>query len=406
MRKRLTSLIISAQYHPESSGGVVTHVNYLAESLHKLKTTQRHIIHVVTTHNKGSKKVETGGVAPNLIVHKLEGQNLHFDPTGSIPYENAVKFCMELCNSHKPNIIHVHDFESAYIATLLKAVYNIPVIFTVHKTPKEWDASEVYRDPKNFYLHALTKLDVFDIFIAPSNAYKDHLLDHGIENGKIRIIHHGIPRHYLKSLSNAKVFEKFNINDFNGKIIFCPIRLDRHKGPDIFIEAASIVLEKHHNDDLLFIIAGNGSKKYKQKLMDLVNTFGIENKILVGPPDNKPLVLSEMASLYRKSYICVLPSRREGFGQAVIEAFVFNKPIVASNVGGINELIIPEKTGLLFNRDEPERLAVQIMRLLNDKRLVKNIVKNVKIEIKLKYESSIMAKGYYDIYKECRNVQT
>lgn len=402
-KKNLSILIITATYPPESSGGVAAHVHYLAKSLNDLRTSGRHFVNIVTVHNKGQSRPEKFGTPPNIFIHKLQGVCSHFDPIGAIPFEKAVKYCMELCNDpiKKPDVIHVHDFEGVHIATLLKAVFQIPIIFTVHKTPKEWDNTHIYRDTKNFHLQALTKLKLFDYFIAPSAAYKQHLLDHGIVNRKIEIIHHGIPKHYLESLNDKKVFQRIKFNPVGKKLIFCPIRLDKHKGPDIFIEAASIVLETLQDETLYFIIAGNGSDKYKRQMTQFATSCGVVDKILIGPPDNLPLTLAEMASVYRQSHICVLPSRREGFGQVVLEAFLFKKPIIGSNVGGISELIIPGGNGLLFNRDEADDLAEQIIRLLEDKKLSTTIAENGRKDFLEKYDAKFMAGKYYDLYMKC-----
>lgn len=381
------------------------HTQYLARSISKIKTSKRHFTHVVAVHNKGQSSPETSGLPPNLLVHRLQGLRSHFDASGSIPYEKAVTYCMKLCNNlkNKPDVIHVHDFEGVHIASLLKAVFKIPIILTIHKTPKEWDKTIIYNDPKNFHLHALTQLELFDYFIAPSNAYKQHLRDHGVVEEKIAVIPHGIPITYLQSLNNNKVFARltppFALDD--KKIIFSPIRLENHKGPDIFIKAAKIVIENVKDDNLYFIIAGSGSENYKEELLELTRSCGIRDKISIGPSDNKPLSLEEMATLYRKAHICVLPSRREGFGQVVLEAFVFRKPIIGANVGGISELIVPEENGLLFNRDEPEHLADQITRLLKDNQLYKTLAENGRRDVLQKHDAGFMAKKYYDLYTRC-----
>ena len=212
-KKRLVSLNITAMFPPENTGGVATHVNYLSMALNKLKTNERHYVHVVSVHNE-TRICDKGSKPPNLHIHKIPGINSHFDAKGSIPYESVIRHCMSLCNDPKkrPHVIHVHDFEGVHIAALLKAIYEIPIILTIHKTPKEWDKTEVYSEPKNFHLQALTKLDLFDYFIAPSKAYKQHLIDHKVCEDKIQIIHHGIPKKYLHGLSSPEIFNRLGID--------------------------------------------------------------------------------------------------------------------------------------------------------------------------------------------------
>lgn len=397
-------MIISSMYPPENTGGVATHVNYLVRALLAAKTTGRHFIHVVAASGDETRLVSKGGKPPNFNMHWVSGIGPHFDSSGSVPYEKAIRKCMKLCNdpNTRPDVIHVHDFEGIHIASLLKAVYDIPLVLTIHKTPKEWDSTTVFHDPKNFHLHAVNKLDIFDHFVAPSLAYQQHLLDQGIGEEKIEVIHHAIPRYFLQSHSDLTVFDRISI-DRDKPIVFCPIRLDKHKGPDVFIEAVAHVLESQKNDELQFVIAGNGSHAYTQSLRRIAEANGVAGRVVIGPPDGKALSISEMASMYRQAQICVLPSRREGFGLAILEAFIFGVPIVGSNVGGIGEVIRPEYNGLLFNRDEADHLAHQILRLLGDKRLGKQLVENAKKDVEGKYGAEEMAEKYYRLYMKCKN---
>lgn len=397
----LKVLIISGMYPPENSGGVAVHVKYLAQSLSGIKTTHKQRVTIVTAVTDMISGPKPFKPVVNFLLSL--GSNGHFISTGGIPFEPVIKKCMDYCNSEKtrPDVIHVHDFEGIHIGGLLKKIFNIPLVFTVHKTPKEWDKASIKDEPKDFHLQAIIRMDIVDTFIAPSNAYKQQLVAHGVKKNKIMMIYHGIPYNYIASLNSKTILNDMHLTG-RRNIIFAPIRLDEHKAPDVFIKAAIHVRAKLDHSDFCFVIAGTGSKDIQEEMNTLVEKYALKDIVIIGHPDNKPLSLAEMASIYRKAKICVLPSRREGFGQAILEAFAFKVPIIASNVGGVPEIIDSGVNGLLFDRDEPEKLAKRIVKLLDDAPLAKRLVEKGVETLFEKFEAGIMGKKYYDLYSELK----
>ena len=126
------------------------------------------------------------------------------------------------------------------------------------------------------------------------------------------------------------------------------------KGPDLFIDAAKLLLEK--NDKLCFKIAGEGDRSgYQQKIDEL----GIQDQFqLLGSVSDIPGLLSTWD-------IAVLPSRAEGMPNAVLEYMAAGRPIVATRVGGTPELIQHESSGILTQPESPIELAAGIQRLLD-----------------------------------------
>ena len=132
----------------------------------------------------------------------------------------------------------------------------------------------------------------------------------------------------------------------------------------------------------------------------------MERVIRLGPSNSEDLHPTEMPTLYRQAKICVLPSQREGFGQALLEAFVHKKPVIASNTGGIPEVVIPNVTGLLFNRNEAHNLAFQIKTLLEDEdnKLAFGLAEEAYKQLTRKYDVTIMAQRYFELYKKVAGI--
>lgn len=395
-RPRLRILVISKDFNPPGTGGVATHVRYLTDALNKaIRCYFKSQIQVLTT---GSKTVGDGN-PPSLIVHRVGGVDGHFPSSENVPFDNALHFLNDNWWKLQPNIIHAHDFEAIQIGLIAQATYKVPLVATIHKAPKEWDSTSPQRDPKDGYLEFLKARHIPISFIAPSRAYRDRLRQQKFSRARIHLIPHGIPTEFATSQSgDPKILEKFNLMDSH-ELILCPSRADPHKGIETFFEAAKTTLERTNNKNLIFAVAGSAPENYRTRLNALAVHLGIESNVRLGPSDNKDVAPDMMPALFRRAKLCVVPSRREGFGLVILEAFATKCPVIASNTGGIPEIIDPQKTGLLFHRDEASSLAQQIIRLLADEDLRNIIIKAAHKKIFKEFSAARMAKDHLNLYR-------
>ena len=339
-----------------------------------------------------------------MIVRRLPGKNSHFLPVGDVPFEHAVKYLLDNWFKIRADLIHVHDFEGVQIGLMLKTAFGIPLIMTVHRTPKEPDPTLPQRDVKDCYLRVILKSNLVDKLIAPSNAYRSHLLSQGFDHSQVETIYHGVPVQSLLRLSdNPEAIKRLALDEAD-ELVLCPIRLDPHKRPETFIEAAAIVKNQLKSRRLVFAIAGSGTEKYRKELAQRAYTLGVHENLRFGAADNMDFLPNEMPTLYRRARVCVLPSTREGFGQVLLEAAVFKSPVVAANTGGIPEVVIANRTGLLFNRDEPADLAQQIRRLLEDEYLSDYLTNQAAVEVARKFDAGRMAKDYLRVYQRVTGI--
>jgi glycosyltransferase involved in cell wall biosynthesis len=410
-KKKLDVLMISASYEPQT-GGVASHVKYLTEALTRVTKSRVNLTKVcrvvVLT---GSGRPQAEGTPEKTRFYtvyrtpfdlKIDGEP--FSSAGSAPLARQIEFAQKNWSKIIPDVIHAHDLEIAYIGWMLKIAYGIPLVVTIHKAPKEWDATSTQRDPKNCFLEAMLVGGWADRLIAPSSAYKARLLNQNFTPDKVTKILHGVPVKWLASQGNREVFRRFRLHP-NDKFLLCPTRLDPHKGVEILIEAAKILNDRPEGRDLLYVIAGGGTDEYKNDIAASLNGSGIESRVRLGPDGGGNCTLSEMASLYKAALACVLPSLREGFGQAILEAYVFKTPVVASNTGGIPDVVIPDKTGLLFNRGEARDLVHQLERILNDKLLAKTIADSALQTVQEEFSAQRMAYDYFHMYREVAQIR-
>lgn len=146
------------------------------------------------------------------------------------------------------------------------------------------------------------------------------------------------------------------------KILFVGA-LDRHKGIDVLLEAWIRVEEEFPEADL--IIAGDGP--WRNRLERLVQELWVQGGISLAGQVSR----SDIKEYLDDSSLLVLPSRSEGLGRVILEAFARGRPVVATAVGGIPELIEHGHNGLLVPPEDPSALADAIVELLSDRRRIR-----------------------------------
>jgi glycosyltransferase involved in cell wall biosynthesis len=165
--------------------------------------------------------------------------------------------------------------------------------------------------------------------------------------------------------------------------------LRRIKGLDVLIAAAARIVAS--SPDTRFVIAGDGPER--ESALRHVRELGIETSFeFLGHRDDVPAVLAN-ADLF------VLPSRSEAFPNAVIEAMAAGLPVVATQVGGIVELVQPERTGVLVPSDDPEALADAVMSLIADPDRANALGRTARQEIERQYSLSSMVARFEELYE-------
>ena len=170
------------------------------------------------------------------------------------------------------------------------------------------------------------------------------------------------------------------------KFIVSVGQLEKVKGIDILIKALSKI--EHEFSDFKLIIIGDG--KEKENLKNLSSNLKIQDKIEF----KGKLSLKETKDVIKNCYSLVLSSLSEGLPRVLMEAMALGKPVIASNVGGIPELIKENENGFLFEKGNSEELAQKLRVLLKDEVLVKKMGKKGKEIIENKFSNEKYVKNY------------
>lgn len=230
-----------------------------------------------------------------------------------------------------------------------------------------------------------------DKIIAISNCVKDFLINYfKTDPSKIEIIYNGVDFNY---------FSKYHKSSKEWVPVFGTIaRLDKVKGHIYLFEAIKKIRDKNIGKPK-FIFVGDGSEK--EKINFFIKNNRLENIEMVGEK-------KEIGEYMRKIDVFILPSLSEGLGVSIIEALTAGKLVIASNIGGIKELIHHRKTGILFSPGNSNSIFETIKWILQNKKEAIALKEKSWIWIKEKkddFDISNVAKKYSLIFEELEYTQ-
>ena len=298
------------------------------------------------------------------------------------------------------SIVHARSRAPAWSCWLATKITNRKFVTTFHGTYNFGGKL------KKFYNSVMVRSD---LIIAGSNFIFSHIKENYSEflnpKKKFLVIFRGINVDYFDSSTKLEIDEKNLLNEWEidkeKKIILLPGRLTSWKGQEMFIESLNLVKIELGYEAFHAVILGNdqGRDLYKKKLIRLTEQYRLTNQIKF--IDH----CKDMALAYKVSDIVISASiEPEAFGRVAVEAQSMEKLIIASNIGGSNETIINEKTGLLFEAGDPNSLSKKIIQAVTmDDNSYKIMGKEGRKNIAKKFNVEKMCFSTYSEYKRLVN---
>ncbi len=298
------------------------------------------------------------------------------------------------------SIVHARSRAPAWSCFFATKITRKKFVTTFHGTYK-FNSSI-----KKFYNSVMLRSD---LIIAGSNFIFSHIQDNYSKlldpSKKFLVIFRGINTDYFDSSTildsdEDKLLNKWEIKR-GKKIILLPGRLTSWKGQELFIEAINLVNKELGHEAFYAVILGSdqGRRIYKKKIERLVEQHRLTNQIRF--IDN----CKKMPIAYKISDIVISASiEPETFGRISVEAQSMEKPVIASNVGGSNETIIDNKTGILFESGNAESLCKKIIDVLQlDETTLKSMGNEGRKNVIKKFNIEKMCFSTYSEYKKLFN---
>ena len=167
------------------------------------------------------------------------------------------------------------------------------------------------------------------------------------------------------------------------------------KGQDILLEAIKLIKIQHPNVLALFVggVAEKQRRDFEQLKKYVKENSLEENVKFLGNIDNIPEFLNEID-------ICVVPSRSEGFGLALVEAMAMGVPCIASNIAGPREIVMNEGIGELFENGDSKSLSKKIEEVISKYDDIKKATWKYKLKVRQNYSIEYMCSRLLRIYTE------
>jgi glycosyltransferase involved in cell wall biosynthesis len=282
----------------------------------------------------------------------------NFSASGTFNVKQFVNL-YKLIKRNKVMVIHCNDPKSDVYGYLLKMLLpQLVLISTAHGWIRRRLRSALYEAVDMFLLKR------FDAVLAVSESIMQTALTKGVK--KVHLIHNGIdinkwhPRDHDEIAAGSK--KSFAVG-FIG-------RLSPEKRPLDFVRIAQEFLR--HGGDVVFYVAGSGPEEGKMK--EEVKRAGIEDKLhFLGQLD-----FNRLHELYQDLDVLLVPSYTEGLPINILEASSMRVPVVATNVGGVGEIIRHEHNGLLAEAGAVGQMAEHLLLLKTDRNFADNLGRNAR----------------------------
>lgn len=274
------------------------------------------------------------------IVEELKRRNIKY-----IIYRSN-KELIKLLNKSDFDLVHANDYRASIVA----ALSNKKVVSHIHANKIE--------------LTKISKLSVmytalsfkFKKIITVSNSILDEMYFKKIVKNKTEVKYNWVNQ-------NERLWEKDEEKDID---ILSVGRFEESKNPQLFLEVINEIVKNYYKD-LNVVMIGRGH--FKSEILDYIKDNGLEKNITIKDFTNIP------HKYMKKSKIFFMPSRWEGFGLVIVEAMINDSFIVATPVGGINEIFRDDKRFLYKEKDE---FVKGIVEVLKDDKFREDVVKKNK----------------------------
>jgi len=336
-------VILTNEYPPNVYGGAGVHVEYLTRELAKLDGGA-HDIRVLCFGEQHEDKgnVTVRGVKPDFELPVQDERHAKFMDTlardlimaGSIP---------------EADILHGHTWYSHLAGCLAKQLTGGKLVLSTHSLEphRPWKVEQLGTAYHGSSWVERTAYENADGVVAVSSSMKEDVEDlYDVGSADVRTIYNGIDVDQYRPSPDADVLRKHDVDPDQPFVLFVG-RITRQKG------ILHLVRAIHHMDPEIQVVLCAGAPDTEE--------IGAEMEALVdeakAETDNRIVWIAEMLpreeiiTMYSMAEVFVCPSVYEPFGIINLEAMACKTPVVASRVGGIPEIVIPEETGLLVDVD-------------------------------------------------------
>lgn len=388
-------LFISWEYPPNVVGGIGKHVSELVQAFLALPdevTTPFHL-DLLTPHSGNAPLVEA--LSKSVTVHRVETPMVNpLDLFNSVVDNNRylVSKARALHEEVPYSLIHVHDWLTASAGIELKHAWKIPLVTTVHATERGRHHSHLPSETS----HNINQLEwqvcfeSWRLIVCSSYMAGELRRFFDVPLDKVTLIPNGVDVTPFASFADERVRELKGRFAPNGeRLLFYVGRITPEKGVQVLLQALPSILERH--PDVRLLVAGRNS----EQMQPLVDELGIREAVeLLGFVDSET-----RDCLYRSVDAAVFPSLYEPFGIVALEAMAAGCNVIASEVGGLAEVVDHRRTGLTVRANDSQSIAWAVDQIFTDPVQAQAMRARALQEVTRSYNWGAIAASTLDMYR-------
>lgn len=340
--------LLAPAYHP-FIGGAESYARMVAEGL----AERGHSVTVITDGSRVDVPDSEG--ERNITILRLREFAASIGDRTKLPWEQMVFSLLDEVERRTdpewcPDVVFTNSLDTAVLGAPLAISWGVPLVATYHEQFPEIGRFGPGRCRLVFEHLPLSRL------IVGSDYYREKALRYGANEERLHRIYHGIDTELFAPVTNGYS------NSQEGPVVLCAGRLAPRKGQLLLVEAFEHVLRERPDARLSLVGTAHSSVE------DYVSQL---HAAIARLPDPRAVsmdgtrTLADMPNVYRGADIVVVPSSAEGLGLAAIEAMACAKPVVASDIPGLQE-VMTESCGVSVPAGSAIDLAGAIVDLLSD----------------------------------------
>lgn len=301
----------------------------------------------------------------------------------------AISVVRKLIKKYTPDIVYAHSSKAGVIARVADIGLNNLCVYNPHGWAFNMHCSKIKQIL--YMLIERVAAPFCNKFICISEAEKLSGLSKKIyKSNKAKVIYNGVDIDAYENEIHQQI-SRLDINIPEDAFVVGMVgRISPQKAPDIFIKAAKIIKENISN--AYFLIVGDGEQE--KEIREYAKENGLTNSLYITGWVDNPLSYVELFD------VAMLLSRWEGFGLALPEYMMTGKPIVATKVDAIPDIISDEYNGLLVEADDIEGVYMAVRRLHEDVFLRKRLIDTGIKDVHERFDVRRVAKEHEKVFVE------
>lgn len=374
--------LFSREYPPNVYGGAGVHVKNLSRELSRVAEVE---VRCFGEQNEQTEHLKVKGY--QAWSRMWEGDDKRFNPTLGTFSTNLSMVRDRI----EADVVHSHTWYGSMAGYMAKVLYDVPYVATVHSLEplRPWKEEQLGRSYHLTSWIERVALEGADRIVAVSKNSRQEILElFDVKDENVVVIHNGIDLDKWKHSDSGMTRKAYGIE---GDYILFVGRTSRQKGMVHLIDAMKWV------DPGVRLVCCTSAADTPELEAEIAAKVATEPRVTW---INTLLREDQYVELYSQAAVFSCPSVYEPFGIINLEAMACERAVVASAVGGIPEVVVPEQTGLLVPPGEPKPLAEALNRVLRDKALARRMGKAGRARVEEHFSWASIAKKTLTMYED------